>query len=74
MIRAAGLAELLAAEYGETLRADGIRSSTTLMEVYASEVTGSWTIVISNTDGVSCVIATGLAWEAYPAPVAGVPG
>lgn len=33
-----------------------------LLEVYVSEK-GSWTIVVSNTQGLSCIVGAGEAWE-----------
>ena len=34
-----------------------------MVEVYASSETGTWTIVVSNTAGLSCVVAAGEAFE-----------
>ena len=53
---------LLAEQYGETVVAMGF-SGPALMEVYASEI-GSWTILFTPRPDVSCIMASGEAWEA----------
>lgn len=49
-------------EYDETHRASGLESETGLMEIWASDVDGSWTILLTRPDGQSCVMATGSHW------------
>lgn len=55
----------LGQHYGERLSAVGLVSNGTLLEVMTSE-TGSWTILITQPNGVSCVVATGESWEPLP--------
>ena len=38
------------------------------MEVYASEKTGSWTILLTKPDGVACLVASGGMWEPHAGP------
>ena len=52
----------LADKYKEEPIAMGLIDSSGVMEVYLSE-SGSWTIVITSANGLSCVIAAGEAWE-----------
>jgi len=52
--------------YGETVRAMGLAGTTRMVEVFASEATGSWTITVTTPDGVTCLIASGEAFEAIP--------
>ncbi|MEL6482149.1 MAG: hypothetical protein AAFQ75_11915 [Pseudomonadota bacterium] len=59
----------LARKYGETRRSYGLSRSQGVIEVYASE-SGSWTILITRRDGLSCLMAAG---EAYEAEVAAAP-
>ncbi|WP_170333357.1 hypothetical protein [Ruegeria arenilitoris] len=49
--------------YGETRRGLGIARQGAVMEVYASDQTGSWTIAVTLPDGMTCLIATGQAYE-----------
>ena len=55
--------ERLAQAYGETLHSMGLRKDNELMEIFASDQTGSWTILMTKTDGTSCLLAAGKAWE-----------
>ncbi|MFY2823657.1 hypothetical protein [Ruegeria sp. MALMAid1280] len=53
----------LAEAYGETRRGIGIARQGTVMEVFASDQTGSWTITVTLPDGMTCLIASGQAYE-----------
>ena len=50
--------------YGETRRSFGVQQGRAVVEVYASDKTGSWTILVTDTDGRSCLMAAGDAFEA----------
>lgn len=54
--------------YGETLQSMGLNQNNTVVEVYASEETGTWTILVTRPDGVACLIAAGQMWDGTPAP------
>jgi hypothetical protein len=54
--------------YGETLQSMGLNQNSTVLEVYASEETGTWTILVSRADGTACLIAAGQMWDGTPAP------
>lgn len=54
----------LAAKFGETRRSVGLAAGRGVIEVYASEETGSWTILLTNAEGTACLMAAGEAWEA----------
>lgn len=49
--------------YGETVRSMGLGANNGMMEVYASEETGTWTITVTMPDGQTCLIASGQAFE-----------
>jgi hypothetical protein len=49
--------------YGETVQSIGLGANNGIMEVYASEETGSWTITVTMPDGMTCLIASGQAFE-----------
>ncbi|APZ53475.1 hypothetical protein [Salipiger abyssi] len=54
----------LAESYGETRRSIGLGSNNNVMEVFASAETGSWTITVTSVTGLTCLIASGQAFEA----------
>jgi hypothetical protein len=51
--------------FGEFLVGHGLASTGTTTEVYASR-SGTWTIIATNANGFSCLIASGEAWEQAP--------
>jgi hypothetical protein len=60
-------AEVMAAltgKYGETRRGMGIAANNTMMEVFASETTGTWTITVTTPEGTTCLAASGDRFEA----------
>ena len=59
----------LAANYAETPRLMGI-AGVQMMEVFASD-TGTWTITVTSPEGVTCLVASGVAFRASPQGVAG---
>jgi hypothetical protein len=62
----------LASAYGETRRSIGLAQNNTMVEVFASSTTGTWTITVTNTAGRTCLVASGQAFEqlaeALPTP------
>lgn len=60
--RAAVLAQLMD-RYGETRRSMGIAANNMVMEFFASGTSQSWTITVTSTDGQTCLIASGEAFE-----------
>lgn len=61
--------ESLENKYGETRRSVGLARNNGVVEVYASDDTGTWTIVITMPNGMTCLVAAGDAFE----PVEGGP-
>ena len=55
--------ERLASKYGEARKAIGLGANNNLVEVFASESSGSWTITVTDTVGLTCLVASGLAFE-----------
>jgi len=58
------LIQRLADVYGETRKGFGLRSDHVVIEIYASDETGTWTLLATRPDGVSCAMAVGEAWQA----------
>lgn len=57
----------LAEKYDESPMAVGIvgKNDFGLMEIFTSK-TGSWSFVVTGSNGVSCLVATGKAFEMIP--------
>ncbi|MDH3668314.1 MAG: hypothetical protein OEN23_15410 [Paracoccaceae bacterium] len=53
----------LGEKYGEVRRGGGLTGSTAIFEVWASDATGTWTILKTTPDGLSCVMAVGDGWH-----------
>ncbi|WP_254445084.1 hypothetical protein [Ruegeria arenilitoris] len=53
----------LAETYGETRRGIGMARQGTVMEVFASDDTGTWTITVTLPNRLTCLMAAGEAYE-----------
>jgi hypothetical protein len=69
----ASIIERLRTKYGESLRGAGVFQGRRVVEVWASETSGSWTIVVTLPNGSTCLMASGEDWEGIEAsaPVSG---
>lgn len=54
---------LLADRYGETRRAVGIAGQSAVMELFAADATGTWSITMTLPDGRMCLLASGSNYE-----------
>ncbi len=61
--------QVLAARFGETRQSMGLAAADQLMEVYASDA-GSWSLIVSTPDGLSCLLASGQSFEQVQEPLA----
>ncbi len=50
-------------KYGETRRGIGLAGQGAVMEVYAADATGTWTILMTLPNGTTCMIASGQGYE-----------
>ncbi|MCB2137734.1 MAG: hypothetical protein KDE08_17590 [Rhodobacteraceae bacterium] len=59
--------------YGETRHGIGLAANNVVMEVFASDETGSWTITVTSGNGLTCLVASGQNYEtmAEELPAAG---
>lgn len=64
----AELTDRLERQFGESLRAQGLRDRETMLEVWSSDRTGRWTLVMSYASGQSCIVAMGEHWDQIPVP------
>lgn len=53
----------LAEGYGETRQSMGLGANNAVVEVFASEETGTWTITITSPNGMTCLVASGQSFE-----------
>ncbi len=53
----------LSEKYGEIRRGGGLAGPTALIEIWASEATGTWTILKTSPDGMTCIMAVGDGWQ-----------
>ncbi len=60
------VADQLATQFGEAKRSMGLASNATVMELYASSDTGTWTMTITLPDGMTCLVAAGDNFETVP--------
>jgi hypothetical protein len=65
-----GVVQKLEERFGETLRSLGLHREEGVVEVYSSEETGTWTILVTHPDGMSCLLAAGQLWEQDVRPLA----
>ena len=55
--------ERLAEKYGETRQSMGLGTNNAVMEVFVSLETGTWTITVTTAGGLTCLVASGQAFE-----------
>lgn len=59
------IVQRLGAQYSEQLTAGGLQTDETtqsVVEVWASPETGTFTVMMTNPNGISCIMATGTDW------------
>ncbi len=55
--------ERLAEKYGESRQSIGLGANNSLVEVYAANETGTWTITVTMANGMTCLVASGQSFE-----------
>ena len=58
------LTQGLTDDFAETLQAEKTSSEGLKIELWTSDVMGTWTALHHGSDGISCVIASGVDWSA----------
>ncbi len=61
-----GILEVLNSEYNEIARAIGLVSEEAVLEVFVSKESGTWTVLVTDPEGFSCVLAAGEDWQEMP--------
>ena len=59
----AAVVDRLETMYGEGRQAMGLGANNTVIEVYASSETGSWTITATQPGGPTCLVAAGRSFQ-----------
>ena len=54
---------VLGERYGESRQSIGLGNGNQVVEVFASLETGTWTITVTSPDGMTCLVASGQAYE-----------
>ncbi len=57
------MVEQLSRTYGEMRKGAGLAGQTALFEVWASNATGTWTILKTSPNGMACIVAMGENWH-----------
>lgn len=55
----------LANNYGEFHVGGGLQSGTQMIEVWSSPETGSFTILLTRANGISCIVSSGQSWDSF---------
>jgi len=56
------IVDQLKGKYQEAHRATGMQTDERLVEIWTSSASGSWTILITDVNGTSCIAAAGKGW------------
>jgi hypothetical protein len=65
------IVDVLDYKFKETRRVMGVVNSKAVMEIFMSPQ-GTWTMVITDTRGISCISTAGEEWQDVPVAVAGL--
>lgn len=69
------LVQALEGRYQEALHGAGLQDPQTLLEIWTSGTSGSFTVIVTNANGKSCVVAFGENWVSVdPKSTAGITG
>ncbi|WP_323763873.1 hypothetical protein [Marinovum sp.] len=68
------MVDSLSSKFSESLAGGGLQTEQRLIEIWRSSDSGSFTIIMTRPDGISCVVAAGEYWHDVAAAPAGVSG
>ncbi|MEP5155588.1 hypothetical protein [Planktotalea sp.] len=57
------IVERLAEKYGEARQSVGLGANNSMVEVFAANETGTWTITVTMANGLTCLVASGQNYE-----------
>ena len=61
--------ERLASGWGESRQSMALAADNTVVEVFASQTTGTWTITVTQPGGLTCLVASGEAYQYLAEPL-----
>ena len=61
--------ERLYSKYGESRQSFGLAPKDRVVETWANENTGTWTITVTMPNGITCLVASGQSYENINEPV-----
>ncbi|SMH40623.1 hypothetical protein [Maritimibacter sp. HL-12] len=67
------IVERLARDYGESRQSLGVVGGRQVLELFASDETGSWTILLTAPDGIACLVAAGARFRRFDPVAPGEP-
>lgn len=53
----------LADDFAETLESTWLQEQTVSMELWASDLMGTWTLLRTGDDGLTCILSSGFGWS-----------
>ena len=65
------VAKSLTTKFNEARRVMGVVNAKAVMEIFMSPQ-GTWTVLVTDTTGTACVIATGQDWQEVPIEMLGL--
>ena len=65
------LAKSLTTKFKEARRIMGVVNANAVMEIFMSPQ-GTWTVLVTDTTGTACVIASGQDWQEVPIEITGL--
>jgi hypothetical protein len=65
------VAKSLTTKFQEARRIMGVVNAKAVMEIFMSPQ-GTWTVLVTDTTGTACIIATGQDWQEVPIALAGL--
>ncbi len=65
------MVEVLRTKFKESRRVTGLVNERAFMEIFMSPL-GTWTVVITDSNGTACITAAGDDWQDVPIAVAGI--
>ncbi len=63
------IVDQLTNKYGESRQNVGLNGNNSLVEVFVSAATGTWTILVTMPTGTSCLVAAGQNWQVVEAEI-----
>ncbi|NNE51182.1 MAG: hypothetical protein HKN30_02145 [Sulfitobacter sp.] len=60
------MVEKLTETYAERLTATGLQNAQSMVEIWTSDETGTFTILVTRPNGISCLVSAGEHWTPVP--------